>query len=161
MELLKETSGLDRHSRWSDTKKKIDSDARYKAVDSSSRREDYFREFIKTLKSESKKDKRRSSTERKRSTSKNEDVTADDVKTANGKEGEEKVEEDAVSGSCHCRKFNIVQCSVMCVCLAGARRCERRRRGAEAAREGAAHRGVSAQARGGGAAGVVVVVARS
>ena len=88
---------MDRHSRWSDTKKRIDSDARYKAVDSSSRREDYFREFVKNLKSESKKDKRRSSQERKRSTSKNDDVT-DESKTANGKEGEEKTEEGVREG---------------------------------------------------------------
>ena len=57
LELLKETSGLDRHSRWSDTKKRLDSDARYKAVDSSSRREDYFRDYVKSLKDSSKRDK--------------------------------------------------------------------------------------------------------
>lgn len=50
--LLKETSGLDRHSRWSETKKKLDSDPRYKAVDSSSRREDWFRDYVKHLKEE-------------------------------------------------------------------------------------------------------------
>ncbi|ELT91022.1 hypothetical protein CAPTEDRAFT_223762 [Capitella teleta] len=45
--LLKEVKDLDRHSRWSDTKKKIDSDSRYKAIESSSRREDWFRDYIK------------------------------------------------------------------------------------------------------------------
>lgn len=49
MKLLKETSGIDRHSRWSDIKKKINSDPRYEAVDSSSRREDWFKDYIKTL----------------------------------------------------------------------------------------------------------------
>jgi len=49
LELLKETTDLDRHSRWSDVKKKLDSDARYKAVDSSSRREDWFKDYIRTL----------------------------------------------------------------------------------------------------------------
>ena len=49
MKLLKETSGLDRHSRWSEVKKKINSDPRYEAVDSSSRREDWFKDFVKNL----------------------------------------------------------------------------------------------------------------
>jgi len=49
MELLKETTDLDRHSRWSDIKKKLDSDPRYKAVDSSTRREDWFKDYIRTI----------------------------------------------------------------------------------------------------------------
>lgn len=49
LELLKETSDLDRHSRWSDVKKKLDSDPRYKAVDSSTRREDWFKDYIRTI----------------------------------------------------------------------------------------------------------------
>jgi hypothetical protein len=47
--LLKDTSDIDRHSRWSDIKRKIDSDPRYKAVDSSSRREDWFKDYVKNL----------------------------------------------------------------------------------------------------------------
>lgn len=47
--LLKETSGLDRHSRWSEVKKKINSDSRYEAVDSSSRREDWFKDYVRNL----------------------------------------------------------------------------------------------------------------
>ena len=47
--LLKETSDIDRHSRWSEVKKRIDSEARYKAVDSSSRREDWFRDHVKNI----------------------------------------------------------------------------------------------------------------
>merc|ERR1739848_514270 len=43
---------LDRHSRWSDVKKKLDSDSRYKNVDSSGLREDYFLDFIHDLKDE-------------------------------------------------------------------------------------------------------------
>lgn len=53
---MKEKS-VDRHSRWLDVKKKIDSDARYKAVESSSLREDYFREYCKMVKEEKKKEK--------------------------------------------------------------------------------------------------------
>jgi len=52
MQLLKETTEIDRSSRWSEIKKKIDSDSRYKAVDSSSRREDWFKDYIRTLEKE-------------------------------------------------------------------------------------------------------------
>ena len=47
-----------RHSRWSDVKKKLHSDPRYKNVDSSGLREDYFLEFIHDLKDEHKKKKK-------------------------------------------------------------------------------------------------------
>ncbi|KAG5451190.1 transcription elongation regulator, partial [Clonorchis sinensis] len=49
LSLLKETKGLSRHSHWSEVKRKIDADPRYKAVDSSSRREDWFRDFVRKL----------------------------------------------------------------------------------------------------------------
>ena len=49
MQLLKETSIIERNSRWSEIKKKIDSDPRYKAVESSSRREDWFRDYVKNI----------------------------------------------------------------------------------------------------------------
>jgi transcription elongation regulator 1 len=52
MQLLKETTEIDRQSKWSDIKKKIDSDPRYKAVDSSSRREDWFKDYVRTLEKE-------------------------------------------------------------------------------------------------------------
>lgn len=55
--MLKENPDIDRHTRWSEIKKKIDSDARYKAVDSSLQREDWFREHIKRLKEERKREK--------------------------------------------------------------------------------------------------------
>jgi len=48
-ELLKETTELDRHSRWTDIKKKLDSDPRYKAVDSSTRREDWFKDYVRAI----------------------------------------------------------------------------------------------------------------
>ncbi|CAB3367370.1 Hypothetical predicted protein [Cloeon dipterum] len=56
--LLKETEGIDKNSRWSDIKKKIDDDKRYRAVDSSSNREDWFYDYVKSLKEE-KRDKHR------------------------------------------------------------------------------------------------------
>lgn len=46
--MLKELK-LHRYSSWSETKRLIDSDSRYKAIESSSRREDYFRDYCKTL----------------------------------------------------------------------------------------------------------------
>lgn len=55
--MLREHSDIDRHSRWSDIKKKLDTDSRYKAVDSSSQKEDWFREYCKILKDEKKKAK--------------------------------------------------------------------------------------------------------
>lgn len=47
--LLKEQKHLHRHSSWTESKKLIDSDARYKAIESSGRREDYFRDYIRYL----------------------------------------------------------------------------------------------------------------
>ncbi|XP_014259176.1 transcription elongation regulator 1-like isoform X1 [Cimex lectularius] len=64
--MLKESSEVDRHSRWSEVKKKLDSDPRYKAVDSSMQREDWFREFIKHLKDERKREKDRKERDRER-----------------------------------------------------------------------------------------------
>lgn len=54
--LLKEKS-VDRHARWQDAKKKVETDSRYKAVESSAFREDYFREYCKIVKEERKKEK--------------------------------------------------------------------------------------------------------
>lgn len=55
--MIREHSDIDRHARWSDVKKKLDTDSRYKAVDSSSQKEDWFREYCKILKDEKKKAK--------------------------------------------------------------------------------------------------------
>ncbi|XP_047542008.1 transcription elongation regulator 1 isoform X2 [Vanessa atalanta] len=67
--LLKEKT-VDRHARWVDVKKKIDSDSRYKAVESSSMREDYFREYCKIVKEERKKEKDGKEKERERGSKK-------------------------------------------------------------------------------------------
>lgn len=50
--MLKEMSKLNRHSSWTKTKEKLAGDSRYKAVDSSSKREDWFRDYIKYLDAE-------------------------------------------------------------------------------------------------------------
>lgn len=60
--MLREHSDIDRHSHWSDVKRKVDADPRYKAVDSHGMREDWFREYCKILKEE----KRRRKEERER-----------------------------------------------------------------------------------------------
>lgn len=49
--LLREET-LDKHSKWSEVKKKIDTDHRYKAIESSSRKEDWFKDYLKTLKAD-------------------------------------------------------------------------------------------------------------
>lgn len=55
--LLREHNEITRHSRWPDVKKRIDSDSRYRAVDGSNLREDYFIEYCKILKEERRKQK--------------------------------------------------------------------------------------------------------
>ena len=47
MQLLADTPDIHRHSKWADVKHKIDSDPRYKAVDSNHQREDWFKEYVK------------------------------------------------------------------------------------------------------------------
>ncbi|KAK4470073.1 hypothetical protein MN116_005669 [Schistosoma mekongi] len=47
--MLKEQKSINRYTHWTDVKRKLDTDSRYKAVDSSSKREDWFREFIRKL----------------------------------------------------------------------------------------------------------------
>ncbi|XP_066150090.1 transcription elongation regulator 1 [Euwallacea fornicatus] len=64
--MLREHSDIDRHAHWSEVKRKLDSDARYKAVDSHGLREDWFREYCKMLKEE----KRRRKDEKEKSKSK-------------------------------------------------------------------------------------------
>lgn len=92
--MLKEMKSLHRHSSWSETKKLIESDPRYKSVESSSKREDYFRDYCKYLdekpsnseaKSHSKADKRESKTE---TSSKHESKMEHDGENGNESSGE-------------------------------------------------------------------------
>ena len=50
--MLKGMTELTRHSSWTKTKEKLASDPRYKAVESSSKREDWFRDYTKYLNNE-------------------------------------------------------------------------------------------------------------
>ena len=68
MALLKETEAIDRHSHWSEVKKTVDSDPRYKAVESSSQREDWFLDHVHDLKEVHRREKEKKRKEGKRST---------------------------------------------------------------------------------------------
>ena len=48
-QLLRDTPDITRHSKWNDVKRKIDHDPRFKAVDSSARREDWFKDYVRDL----------------------------------------------------------------------------------------------------------------
>lgn len=49
----------DYHQKWSEVRKKVESDIRYQVVESNEERESLFKGFIKTFKSEMKKKKKR------------------------------------------------------------------------------------------------------
>jgi transcription elongation regulator 1 len=49
MIMFKELKSLHRYSSWTETKRSIENDSRYKAIESSKKREDYFRDYCKTL----------------------------------------------------------------------------------------------------------------
>merc|ERR1712083_444424 len=55
--LLKETEGIDRHAYWGDVKKLIQEDSRYKAVESSTQKEDWFMDYVHELKDEHRREK--------------------------------------------------------------------------------------------------------
>ncbi|KAG8237630.1 hypothetical protein J437_LFUL017399 [Ladona fulva] len=93
--LLRERGEVDRHARWGEVKKRIDSDPRYKAVESSSAREDWFRDFQKTLKEERKREREREREKERREKEQRErekDSVAEDV-NREGSEDENSEEE--------------------------------------------------------------------
>merc|ERR1719273_1621442 len=66
--MLKERSDIvDRHAHWSDVKKVLESDTRYKAVESSSQKEDWFLDHIHDLKEDHRKEKEKKKRDRSRS----------------------------------------------------------------------------------------------
>lgn len=101
--LLKEQKQLHRHSSWSETKKLIESDPRYKAVESSSKREDYFRDHCKYLDeksngdSKSHKERHRSDKNDENKSSKNEDTVENGNDTANEEKMDQDEQEDSVN----------------------------------------------------------------
>ncbi|XP_068908784.1 transcription elongation regulator 1 isoform X1 [Tenebrio molitor] len=90
--MLREHSDVDRHSHWADVKRKVDSDARYKAVDSSGQREDWFREYCKMLKEEKKKAKEKDR-EHKRDKEKHKKKDKDKDKERHSKDDKDKEKE--------------------------------------------------------------------
>ncbi|XP_012260939.2 transcription elongation regulator 1 isoform X2 [Athalia rosae] len=64
--MLQEHKDIDRHSHWSECKKKLESDWRYRLVESATTREDWFRDHIRLLKEERKKEKERDKDHRHR-----------------------------------------------------------------------------------------------
>lgn len=64
--MLREHKDIDRHSHWSDCKKKLESDWRYRVVESASTREDWFRDYVRILKDERKKEKEKDKDHRHR-----------------------------------------------------------------------------------------------
>lgn len=64
--MLREHKDIDRHSHWSDCKKKLESDWRYRVVESASTREDWFRDYVRVLKDERKKEKEKDKDHRHR-----------------------------------------------------------------------------------------------
>lgn len=86
--MLREYNEITRHSRWIDVKKLIDTDKRYRAVENSIQREDYFHEYCKILKEERRKQKEK---ERDRKDKKDKDKHRDkDRQRDKGKDGKNK-----------------------------------------------------------------------
>ena len=67
--LLRETEAIDRHSHWSEVKKTVQEDPRYKAVESSSQREDWFLDHVHDLKEVHRREKEKKRKEGKKSRS--------------------------------------------------------------------------------------------
>lgn len=97
MQLLRDTPDIDRHTRYSDMKKKLSSDPRYKAVDSSSAREDWFREHVKQLKDERKKDKDRDRKDKDKDKDKERKEKREDKKEEPPKREEEKPKSEEIA----------------------------------------------------------------
>lgn len=64
--MLREHKDIDRHTHWSDCKKRLEADWRYRIVDSPSTKEDWFRDYVRILKEERKRDKEREKDHRHR-----------------------------------------------------------------------------------------------
>ncbi|XP_048485729.1 transcription elongation regulator 1 isoform X2 [Plutella xylostella] len=83
--LLRE-HGVDRHSRWLDVKRRIEDDPRYRAVESSAVREDYFKDFTRSLKV---KDDRRKEKDKEKNGKKEKEKKDKKIKKVNEKSGTE------------------------------------------------------------------------
>lgn len=97
--MLREHKDIDRHSHWSDCKKKLESDWRYRVVESASTREDWFRDYIRMLKEERKKEKEKDKDHRHRDKdhhkSEKKDRDRKDVDKYKEKSSKDRVEKDS------------------------------------------------------------------
>lgn len=75
---------MDRHSRWLDVKRRIEDDPRYRAVESSAVREDYFKDFTRSLKV---KDDRRKEKDKEKNGKKEKEKKDKKIKKVNEKSG--------------------------------------------------------------------------
>merc|ERR1711972_329446 len=76
--LLKEHEDIvDRHAHWSDVKKALESEARFKAVESSTQREDWFLDYVHILKDEHRREKEKKKRDRSRDRSRSRERDSD------------------------------------------------------------------------------------
>lgn len=107
--LLREHADIDRHSRWGDVKKRLDTDPRYKAVESSSAREDWFREYVKALKEERKREKERDREKRDKRENKDKGDKERDREREREKEKEKEKEKEEENDATEVREgFSLV-----------------------------------------------------
>lgn len=96
--MLREHKDIDRHSHWSDCKKKLETDWRYRVVESASTREDWFRDYVRLLKDERKKEKEKDKDHRHREkdhkTDKKDRDRKDSDKGKETKSSKDKVDKD-------------------------------------------------------------------
>lgn len=96
--MLREHKDIDRHSHWSDCKKKLETDWRYRVVESASTREDWFRDYVRLLKDERKKEKEKDKDHRHREkdhkTDKKDRDRKDSDKGKETKSGKDKSDKD-------------------------------------------------------------------
>ncbi|XP_017887706.1 transcription elongation regulator 1 isoform X4 [Ceratina calcarata] len=97
--MLREHKDIDRHSHWSDCKKKLESDWRYRVVESASTREDWFRDYVRMLKEERKKEKEKEKDHRHRDKdhhkSEKKDRDRKDVDKYKDKSSKDRIEKDS------------------------------------------------------------------
>ena len=97
--MLKEMKSLHRHSSWTESKRLLESDTRYKAIESNSKREDYFRDYVKGLEAEKEtEDKISSSHKDKEKNGRDRDKDRDrehkSKRRDSSRDGEEKMDHD-------------------------------------------------------------------
>lgn len=89
--MLREDRSIDHRSHWSDVKRRLEAESRYRAVESGGQREDWFRDHLHQLKEARRRDKKRDKKRRRRSRSRSrsdEDRRADAGSGAAGEDSD-------------------------------------------------------------------------